>query len=55
MTANFWAPVQAYYALHGIGSACLAALQNSVPEDHRAFSSNLRILARLQFRSLLTA
>jgi hypothetical protein len=37
MTANFWAPVQAYYALHGIGLACLAALQTTAPDDHRAF------------------
>jgi hypothetical protein len=40
MTANFWAPVQAYYALHGVASACLAALQTNVPDDHRAFRAS---------------
>ncbi len=40
MTANFWAPVQAYYALHGVASACLAALQSNVPDDHRAFRAS---------------
>jgi hypothetical protein len=39
-TANFWAPVQAYYALHGIGLACLAALQTTAPDDHRAFRAS---------------
>lgn len=40
-TANFWAPVQAYYAIHGVGSAVLACLGNSIPEDHRAFRASM--------------
>jgi hypothetical protein len=40
-TANFWAPVQAYYALHGVGLACLAALNTTPPVDHRAFRASI--------------
>lgn len=31
-TANFWAPVQAYYVIHGLGIAALLALRNESPE-----------------------
>lgn len=36
-TANFWAPVQAYYAAHGLGMAALAALGDNPPQNHRSF------------------
>lgn len=36
-TANFWAPVQAYYAAHGLGMAVLIALGADPPQNHRAF------------------
>lgn len=49
MSANFWAPVQAYYAVHGFGLSCLASLGLIVPTDHRRFRSTFssRILSRL--------
>jgi len=39
--ANFWAPVQAYYAIHGAGMAALVALGTDAPHDHRAFRAAL--------------
>lgn len=36
-TANFWAPVQAYYAAHGLGMAALVALGDNPPQNHRSF------------------
>ncbi len=35
--ANLWLPVQSYYAFHGVGLACMAALGQEIPRDHRAF------------------
>jgi hypothetical protein len=35
--ANFWLPVQAYYAVHGVGLATLAAFGQDAPKDHNAF------------------
>lgn len=40
-TANFWLPVQAYYAAHGIGLATLIAMGSDTPKDHRAFLSQV--------------
>ena len=36
-TVNLWLPVQAYYAIHGMGIAALVALRHHVPQNHRAF------------------
>jgi len=36
-TANFWAPVQAYYSAHGLGMATLISLGVDPPQNHRAF------------------
>lgn len=38
-SANFWAPVQAYYVLHGIGLAVLLSLGVGNPRNHRTFRS----------------
>jgi hypothetical protein len=40
LTANFWAPVQAYYACHGFGLATLAGLNAGTPKRHRQFLSS---------------
>lgn len=37
MIANLWLPVQAYYALHGIGLATMIALNMSTPQTHSKF------------------
>ena len=36
-TVNLWLPVQAYYAIHGMGISVLVALGHHVPRNHRAF------------------
>jgi hypothetical protein len=36
-SANFWLPVQAYYALHGVGLAAICALCSEAPSTHRKF------------------
>ena len=36
-TANLWLPVQAYYAVQGMGNALFIASGQEVPTDHRAF------------------
>lgn len=38
-TANLWLPVQAYYAIHGVGLATIISLGQAMPNDHRAFRS----------------
>lgn len=38
-TANLWLPVQAYYAVHGVGLATMISLGQESPKDHRAFRS----------------
>ncbi len=37
VTANFWAPVQAYYAVHGVGMATLIAVGMNAPGNHTSF------------------
>jgi hypothetical protein len=37
LAANLWAPVQAYYAIHDVGSAVLATLQGDHPQTHNGF------------------
>lgn len=39
-SANFWLPVQAYYAVHGYGLATLAAIGCPPPGDHRRFRAS---------------
>ena len=48
-TANFWAPVQAYYAAHGLGMAVLHALGDHAPQNHRSFraAASNQIINRL--------
>ena len=36
-TVNLWLPVQAYYAIHGMGIAVLIALGQSIPSNHKRF------------------
>lgn len=36
-TVNLWLPVQAYYAIHGMGIAALIGLGYDVPTNHRAY------------------
>lgn len=38
-SANYWAPVQAYYVIHGYGLATLNALAAGNPRDHKHFRS----------------
>ena len=38
--ANLWLPVQAYYAIHGMGIAVLIALAQSIPKNHRGFCAS---------------
>ena len=38
-TANLWLPVQAYYAIHGLGIAVMVALGQQIPGNHRRFRS----------------
>ena len=38
-TANLWLPVQAYYAVHGLGLATMVSLGQEMPKDHRAFKA----------------
>lgn len=46
ISANFWLPVQAYYAVHGFGVACLIALGKTPPSSHFAFRINFMEIAR---------
>ena len=41
LSANFWLPVQAYYASHGIGLATLLSLNGQRPQYHSAFLSQI--------------
>ena len=36
-SVNLWLPVQAYYAVHGLGIAVLIALGQSIPSNHKRF------------------
>ena len=40
-SANYWLPVQAYYAVHGIGLATLLCLNGSRPQYHSTFLSHM--------------
>lgn len=49
LSANFWLPVQSYYAIHGLGLASLIALNQSPPRDHRAFRASFSALVSKYF------
>lgn len=40
LSANFWLPVQSYYAVHGVGLAAMIALGRSSPKGHRSFCAD---------------
>ena len=37
LSSNYWLPVQAYYAVHGMGKAAAIALGQTAPDRHNAF------------------
>ena len=41
ISAKLWAPVQAYYAVHGVGMAVLQALGAAEPDSHTKFCSSM--------------
>jgi hypothetical protein len=43
-SANYWLPVQSYYAVHGIGLAAMMALNMTPPQSHMAFRAALSSL-----------
>jgi hypothetical protein len=45
-TANLWLPVQAYYAIHGIGISCISSLGQDHPTSHTAFRASFSDLCR---------
>jgi len=45
-TANLWLPVQAYYAIHGVGISCITSLGQSAPTSHKAFRASFSNLCR---------
>jgi len=47
--AALWVPVQAYYAVHGLGSAALLAVGQSLPQNHTAFRKAMAQLIRQFF------
>jgi hypothetical protein len=44
-TANLWLPVQAYYAIHGVGISCILSLGQATPTTHKAFRASFSDLA----------
>lgn len=40
LSANFWLPVQSYYAVHGVGLATMIALGRGSPKGHRSFCAD---------------
>lgn len=49
LSANFWLPVQSYYAIHGVGLATMAALNMSLPQTHRSFRAAFSSLVNTYF------
>ncbi len=45
-TANLWLPVQAYYAIHGIGISCITSLGYVPSTSHKAFMASFSDLCR---------
>ena len=55
LSANMWLPVQAYYAIHGVGQATLIALGQEQQYKHRAFLAAFSNLVHSYFPSPLCA
>jgi hypothetical protein len=49
--ANFWLPVQSYYAIHGLGLATMIALNISPPRNHNAFRGSFHTIVKDYFPS----
>ncbi len=49
LSANFWLPVQAYYAIHAVGLATMIALNMSPPQSHRSFRAAFSSLVNTYF------
>lgn len=49
LSANFWLPVQSYYAIHGIGLATMVALERASPQRHRGFRADFSELVNKYF------
>lgn len=48
-SANFWLPVQSYYAIHGMGLAAMMALNITPPQSHMTFRAAFSSIARTYF------
>ena len=49
LSANFWLPVQSYYAIHGVGLATMIALGRGSPKGHRSFCADFSELVAKYF------
>jgi len=49
LSANFWLPVQSYYAIHGVGLATMIALGRGSPRSHRSFRADFSELVNKYF------
>jgi hypothetical protein len=49
LSANFWLPVQSYYAIHGVGLATMIALGRGLPKGHRSFRADFSELVYKYF------
>lgn len=49
ISANYWLPVQSYYAIHGIGLATMMALNRGLPNSHRTFRADFSELLNTYF------
>lgn len=49
LSANFWLPVQSYYAIHGVGLATMIALDRGSPKGHRSFCADFSELVDKYF------
>lgn len=49
LSANFWLPVQSYYAIHGVGLATMIALKRGSPKTHRSFRGDFSELVNKYF------
>lgn len=53
-SANFWLPVQSYYAVHGIGLAAMMALNITPPQSHLAFRAAFSSIIHTYFPTPLS-
>ena len=49
LSANFWLPVQSYYAIHGVGLAAMIAMERGLPSTHRSFRADFSELVNKYF------